>query len=77
MNEAAFWPLCLLSKELFSMPTEVLSGIFDVLLTKNSVRETRWKISEVNTVAFLPTAGIFRDWEGLYLLENIGRGERI
>jgi hypothetical protein len=28
------------------------------------------KIREVNTVAFLPTAGIFRGWEGMYLLEN-------
>jgi hypothetical protein len=28
------------------------------------------QISEVNTVAFLPTAGIFQDSEGLYLLEN-------
>ena len=25
---------------------------------------------EVNTVAFLPTAGIFWDLEGVYLLEN-------
>jgi hypothetical protein len=29
-----------------------------------------WKTSEVNTVAFLPTAGIFKDLEGVYLLEN-------
>ena len=35
------------------------------------------KISEVNTVAFLPTARIFKDLEGVYLLENNGRGERI
>jgi hypothetical protein len=28
------------------------------------------KIGKVNTVAFLPTAGIFRTLEGVYLLEN-------
>ena len=30
----------------------------------------RYKALEVNTVAFLPTAGIFRTSEGLYLVEN-------
>ncbi len=34
------------------------------------MRETSRKIREVNTVAFLPTAGIFRSLEGMYLLEN-------
>jgi hypothetical protein len=29
-----------------------------------------WRISQVNTVAFLPTAGILGDMEGVYLLEN-------
>jgi hypothetical protein len=28
------------------------------------------KIREVSTVAFLPAAGILRDSEGVYLLEN-------
>ena len=32
--------------------------------------ESRQGESVVNTVAFLPTAGIFRDSEGLYLIEN-------
>ena len=40
-------------------------------------RNSNKKISEVNTVAFLPTARIFKDLEGVYLLENNGRGERI
>ena len=35
-----------------------------------NLRKACWKISEVNTVAFLPTPGIFRDLEGVYLLEN-------
>jgi hypothetical protein len=33
------------------------------------------KIRKVNTVAFLPTAGIFRSLEGVYLLENKWSGK--
>ena len=35
-------------------------------ISLSSKRQTR----EVDTVAFLPTAGIFRDLEGVHLLEN-------
>src|SRR5258708_39069646 len=40
------------------------------LLRWNSKRIYAWKVSEVNTVAFLPTARIFDNSEGVYLIEN-------
>jgi hypothetical protein len=36
----------------------------------NADWQSQKKTHEVNTVAFLPTAGIFRTVEGLYLYEN-------
>ena len=52
------------------MPLDSPLAMSEVTFLQPGTEHTSVKIREVNTVAFLPTAGIFRDSEGMYLLEN-------